>query len=98
MATAIWVTVLGIGFFITLVSFIYRKAEYKYLPKAEIKKLNIFNSPAAWLLYSSAFAIIIGIIFVTSYINMISGISNVGKQRDTLIEQQQQQQTDSSEP
>lgn len=96
MVLVLCVTVLGIGFFITIVSYLFQREKYKYLPKATIQKLSIYNSPTAWMLYSLTIAVIIGAIFFNSLINIMLGLSNVDKQQDTII-QQQQQQTDSSE-
>jgi mannose/fructose/N-acetylgalactosamine-specific phosphotransferase system component IIC len=97
MAIALSVAVLGVCFFITTVNFYFQYSKYKYLTKDQKKRLNALNSPSAWLSYSFAIAIIIGIIFVTSLINIMQGTSNISKQQDTLNQQQTEQQTDSSE-
>jgi mannose/fructose/N-acetylgalactosamine-specific phosphotransferase system component IIC len=97
MTIALSVAVLGICFFITTVNFYFQYAKYKYLTKDQKKKLNSLNSPTAWFSYSFAIAIIIGIIFFTSLVNIMQGATNMAKQQDTINQQQTQQQSDSSQ-
>lgn len=93
MTTVFLVTVLGICFFITTVNCYFQKYKYKYLTKDEKQKFNILNSPAAWFAYSFVIAIMIGIIFITSFMTIMNGYTNVGKQQNTI----NQQQTDTSQ-
>jgi predicted PurR-regulated permease PerM len=100
MGLALTVTVLGVGFFICIVNWIYGRIELKNY--SEWKKRSTFNSPTAWLSYAFCIAVIIGVIFIVSLSNVMSGFSNLGKQQDTLNQMQQQemqnqQQDDSSE-
>lgn len=91
------VAILGVCFFITTVNCYFQKSKYKYLTKESRKKLNIFNSPTAWMSYSIVIAIIIGTIFCTSFISMTVNFSKVSQQQNDLINQQNQTQTDSSQ-
>lgn len=88
MGLALSVVVLGIGFFICIVNWIYRRVELKNY--SEWQKRSAFNSPAAWLSYAFCIAVIIGAIFMFSLSNVMSGFSNLGKQQDTITQQQQQ--------
>ena len=97
MGIALVITILGIAFFICIVNMIYRKIEYKNY--STWKKKNAFNSPAAWGAYAFCIAIIIGGIFIYSLSTIITGISDVGKQQNSVTEQQNissQEQEDTS--
>lgn len=98
MGLALSVVVLGIAFFICIVNWIYRRIEIKNY--SEWQKSSAFNSPTAWALYALCIAIIIGGIFMVSLSNVMTGFSNVGKQKEAITQQQQdtltQQQNDSS--
>jgi amino acid transporter len=83
------VALLGIGFFICFVNMIFRKIECKNY--SEWKKNSVFNSPRAWGIYATSIAIIIGVLFIVSFTNILEGFSSVGKQENTITQQQQEQ-------
>jgi predicted PurR-regulated permease PerM len=96
MGLALSVTVLGIGFFICIVNWIYRRIELKNY--SEWQKRRVLNSPGAWLSYAFCIAVIIGVIFMVSLSNVMTGFSNLGKQQDTINQEQNtltQQQSES---
>ena len=98
MLFCLMIAVLLICCFICLVNMHYRKVECKNY--SEWKKNSVFNSPKAWGLYASCIAIILCVIFISSIMNVVQGFSSVGKQKDTITQQQQdlsnQQQEDTS--
>ena len=98
MGLFLTIAVLLIGCFICIVNMIYRSIEVKNY--STWKKNSIFNSPKAWGVYASCIAIILCGIFISSLTNVIVGFSNVGKEQNTMTQQQQdaatQQQEDTS--
>lgn len=76
------VVVLGIAFFICIVNYIFRRAEYKN--RSEWKKYNTFNSPTAWVAYAMCIVLIIGILLEHSLVNISTGFSNMNKAKDTI--------------
>jgi predicted PurR-regulated permease PerM len=95
MRLALSVVILGIGFFICIVNWIYRRIELKNY--SEWRKPSPFNSPTAWLSYAFCIAVIIGVIFFMSLSNVMNGFSNLSKQQDNLNQLQQNSATQQQE-
>lgn len=94
MGFCLMIAVLLICCFICIVNMHYRKIECKNY--SEWKKNSVFNSPKAWGLYATCIAIILGGLFIVSIKNVVIGVSNIGKQQDTITQQLQEQQQDTS--
>ena len=76
------ISVLLIGLFICIVNMIYRKIECKNY--STWKKNSIFNSPKAWAIYAACILIVMCGILIYSFSSILLGISNFGKEQDTI--------------
>lgn len=61
----ILIVVMVFGMCFALFNYWFQRDKYKRLVREEIKKLNRFNSPGAWLTYTIVF--FIGLLVIVSY-------------------------------
>lgn len=87
MVLFLMVAFLLIGCFICIVNMSYRKIEIKNY--STWKKNSVFNSPKAWGLYACCLGLILCLLFISSITNVVQGVSNIGKQKDAITQQQQ---------
>jgi len=86
MGLFLTVAVLLIGLFICIVNMIYQKIESKNY--SDWKKNSVFNSPNAWAFYAICIIVILVGVFIFSLRDIMVGISNVGKQQNTITQQE----------
>lgn len=85
------VVVLGIGFFICVTNSIYAGINTKN--RSTWKKQSVFTTYKAWLTYAFCIAVLTTVLFIIAGSNVINGFSNLGKEQDSITQQQQQPAT-----
>lgn len=100
MGLPIFVTVIGICFFISIVNFYFQKEKYKYSTEEELKKLPFLKSPSSWLIFAAVSALIIGGTLIMSMVNIMTASTGFDKQQNEINQYQEDlsnQSTDSSQ-
>jgi purine-cytosine permease-like protein len=88
MESAIFVSVIGICFFISVVNFYFQKEKYKYSMEEELKNLPVLKSPSTWLISAIVSALIIAGTLFMSMANIVNGLSGVENGQNTINQYQ----------